>query len=45
MALGLMIFSIMTGEKGVMSIMAFLDLPSALITFGGALASVISLQN
>ena len=43
MALGLMVFSIMTGEKGVMSIMAFLDLPSALITFGGALASVMAM--
>lgn len=45
LALGLMIFSIMTGEKGVMSIMAFLHGPSAMITFGGAFASVMAMCN
>lgn len=44
LALGLMIFSIMTGEKGVMSIMAFLHGPSAMITFGGAFASVLAMS-
>lgn len=45
LALGLMIFSIMTGEKGVMSITAFLHGPSAMITFGGAFASVMAMCN
>ena len=44
LAMGLMIFSIMTGEDGILSIMAFLDLPSALITFGGAFASVLTMS-
>ena len=35
----------MTGEKGVMSIMAFLHGPSAMITFGGAFASVMAMCN
>ena len=39
-----MVYSIMIGEKGVMSIMAFLDLPSALITFGGAFASILAMS-
>lgn len=44
LAMGLMVFSIMTGKNGVMSIMAFLDLNSALITFGGAFASVLTMS-
>jgi chemotaxis protein MotA len=42
-ALGLMIFSIMLGDAGVLSIIAFLDLPSAMITFGGAFACVLAM--
>ena len=41
LALGLMVFSIMTGEEGVASITAFLHVPSALITFGGAFSCVL----
>jgi len=43
-AMGLMVFSIMMGDDGVLSIMAFLDLKSALITFGGAFACVLTMS-
>lgn len=41
-ALALMLFSIMTGDAGPVAIMGFLDLPSALITFGGAFSVMLA---
>ncbi len=41
-AFGLMIFGIAQGDDGILCIKAFWDLPSVLITFGGAFAATLA---
>ncbi|MCR5431921.1 MAG: motility protein A [Lachnospiraceae bacterium] len=43
-AFGLMIFGIAQGEEGFAGIMAFVDVPSVLITFGGAFMAVLAMS-
>ena len=41
-AFGLMIFGIAQGEQGIAGIMAFIDVPSIFITFGGAFMAMLA---
>ena len=41
-AFGLMIFGIAQGEQGIAGVMAFVDVPSVLITFGGAFMAMLA---
>lgn len=41
-AMGLMIFSICLGDAGIASLIAFIDVPSMLITFGGAFCVMLA---
>ena len=41
-AFGLMIFGIAQGDQGIAGIMAFVDVPSVLITFGGAFMAMLA---
>ena len=41
LGMGLMIFGIVTGDDGFAALSNFIDAPSALITFGGSLGSVL----
>ncbi|MCR4721085.1 MAG: motility protein A [Lachnospiraceae bacterium] len=43
-AFSLMIFGIAQGEEGIAGIMAFVDVPSVLITFGGAFMAVMAMS-
>lgn len=43
-AFGLMLFGIAQGEDGILCIKAFWDLPSVLITFGGAFMAMLATQ-
>jgi len=43
-AFALMIFGIAQGEEGIAGIMAFVDVPSVLITFGGAFMAVMAMS-